>query len=229
MNIYISTCNKYRHLLFNQAVLLNKFWDRNKKVKIFGKLPPEEELPKNFEFVSMGEEDEEWSNQFIKILNQIPDTHFILLRDDFYFLEPVKKDILEDLEDYVEAHPNISRVGLQTLDEGYTDAVIPYDTTKNGFQLYYLEQDHPYLCSFEASIFKKKFLEKYIVSGEDSRTAEINMSARAKDKAEIVLLTKERVLTYRDAMIGGEERIKFIDNSFYLLTPDGWQRQNITI
>ena len=54
MKIYISTSDKYVHLIEPFAFLFNKFWSSEQQVVVLGYNKPDFKLPKNFEFISMG-------------------------------------------------------------------------------------------------------------------------------------------------------------------------------
>ena len=231
MTIVVSTCNKYRHLLKNFALLFNKFWDEKQRVLVFGYLPPEELLPENFKFISLGTEDEPWSDQMIEILEQIPDSQFIYLREDYYLLKPVPIDKVQALWDFMRGCGDYKRMSLQSIKD-YTQPVKKFfsEIMMQNIKLYRMEWDAEYLCSFEASIFRKDLLQKYLVAGEGSQEGENNTSNRMKKKYEVVLIPEETILYYKDAFRGGrEQRIEDRNGELWLLTPDGWQFTGVKI
>lgn len=228
MIIAVSTCNKYRHLVYNFARLFNRFWDEKQEVLVFGYLPSDETLPDNFRFISLGQADEPWSTQTLKILDQIPEEQFIFLREDFYLLKPVPVNKVKSLWDFMLGCRDYKRIGLQSFND-----YAPEEKTMMKFfaqiytsdiKLWRMGWKSPYICSFEASIFRKDFLQKYMIAGESSQEAENNTSARARQDDNVVLIPEETILYYKDAFRGGREhRIEDRDGEIWNLTPDGWK------
>lgn len=236
--IYVTTCDHFRHLCLPFAKLFNKFWDPNREVTIFGNLPPEEELPPNFKFISLGFGQLPWSDQMIAFgkwaQDNLKEQFIILLHEDFFLLEPVDLKQLAELEEYALSHENIGRIGLQCLWDGYQGFTNKYDKTPGGVELFQLDLHAMYRCSLEASIFNKDFIFRYMKPGENTAHAEVEMSIRARGNPAPCLVTDKRTLVYKDARIGGGDRIKFVDGYLHLLTqgPDGndlWVNKGIKI
>ena len=76
MKIYISTSDKYVHLIEPFAFLFNKFWSSEQQVVVLGYNKPDFKLPKNFEFISMGisrNDPKEWSTDLRNYFQSIDD------------------------------------------------------------------------------------------------------------------------------------------------------------
>ena len=56
VNIYISTSNKYIHLIKPFQYLFNKFWSDKQKVTVMGYEEPKFKLEDNFDFISLGKQ-----------------------------------------------------------------------------------------------------------------------------------------------------------------------------
>ena len=200
LNVYVTTCEKYEYLLPDFKKLFRKFWGARK--------------------ITIWSGNEEYSTQLMHHLQSIKDKYFILLHEDFYLTAPVQVDLLRGLEEYVEkSDTEITRIGLQTFKEGYVGAVNSYTRLPEG-ELFRLRENHNYLCSFEASIFNREKLLSYMSEDEDPWKTEVNSSRRMKGKGEIVLLTRERVLTYKDAVVHGTKRIHIKDGELFAFDPD---------
>ena len=55
MKFYVSTADKYVHLVKPFSFLFNKFWGENQKVTFLCYKPIKFNLPSNFSFISLGE------------------------------------------------------------------------------------------------------------------------------------------------------------------------------
>ena len=114
LNIYITTSNKYLHVLKPFSYLFNKFWSDTQKVTILGYEKPQFKLPKNFEFVTLGEQKgiEYWSEDLQSFFSSIDDKYFIYSMEDHFILDYVNFNILDNLKKHL--NENVGRVGLST-------------------------------------------------------------------------------------------------------------------
>ena len=184
--VYITTCPKYEYLVPTFLKLIAKYWGR--KVKI------------HYAF-----KDEPWSTQAIRLLEEIKSKHFIWLLEEFLLIDNVRIELLKDLEGYVVKHPEISRIGLQSRYDGFEKVSQPYEILDKQ-QLYQLNYDAEYILSLEASIFKKETLLKYMVPGQKPWDAEVDICSKARKEKELVLVTQDTVIPYKDALRRGEVR-----------------------
>ena len=99
MNVYISTSDKYLHILKPFSYLFNKFWSDKQKVYILGYELPSFDLPDNFEFISMGEQKgiKYWSSDLHKFFSSIDDEYFIYSMEDHFILDYVDIKLFERL------------------------------------------------------------------------------------------------------------------------------------
>lgn len=164
------------------------------------------------------ERDVGYSNALREKLDSIKDDRVIILCDDFYFIEPVDKSVLDKLIEFA-THTNADRVSLQSIDDGYI-GFTKLETTVAGLKMYRIHEKHQYVCSFEASIWKREFLLKVLIPNENPWEAEVNSGFRARGH-NVVFVPEKRVVQYRDAMIHGQPRIKVIDGEFHNLVPGG--------
>jgi len=114
LKFYVSTADKYVHLIKPFSFLFNKFWSEDQEVVVLGYKAPDFELPHNFSFVSMGKSENnpsEWSNGLIDYFNSIDDEWFIYATEDMFVVNPVDFQSLEKLEEYTK-DPQVGRIGL---------------------------------------------------------------------------------------------------------------------
>ena len=200
--IIVTTCDKYRHLLPEFAKRFNKYWKDGREVTVVGYTPPQKELPSNFRFHSLGiEGDGKWTGQMIDFLEDFIHPFFIRLSEEFFIYHPVNLPLLMKVQKKLELDPNIYRIGLQTVHEGYDD-----QSSFMGSDIFQLNYNAEYLSSFEASIYNTKKLKEYLIPGLHIWDAENNISNKARQNKERVLVTEERIIFYKDAMRRGESR-----------------------
>ena len=77
LNIYISTSNKYIHLIKPFQYLFNKFWSDKQKVTILGYEEPKFKLEDNFNFISLGKQTtiNDWCSDLSNFLESIDDDY----------------------------------------------------------------------------------------------------------------------------------------------------------
>ncbi len=131
--------------------------------------------------------------------------NFIRLSEEFFLHAPVDVELLSRLEQHMEDNPGIFRIGLQTVHEGYDQCHLSIEGEKD---IFYLKPDAEYLCSLEASIFNGPMLEVMLAGVGDIHIweSEVALSKEARKIGATVIVTENRVLSYKDAMRRGESR-----------------------
>ena len=208
IKIYVTTCKKQAWLLTHFDTLFHRFW--NGEYKVFGQYGMKQ-----------------YSDQLLDYFSTVDDDYLILLHEDFYFINKVDQKRVADLVEYARDY-DVDRIGLQSLYDGYQGCAKKVDKTQGGIDMYRLADRHNYVCSFEASIWRREFLLTHLVKGEDPWQTEVNARMRARVKNKI-FITKEKTCDYRDAYIHNEQRIKVINGTFHLLVPgDTWEDLEIS-
>ena len=115
MNVCIPTCDPHLFVLKGFSYCFNKYWGKDFNVTILGFSKPDFELPDNFEFISMAEEQvgkaKGWSNYVIEYISSIDDEHFIFGIDDFCLVRPFDRELFEILKG--ELTDEVGRIDLQ--------------------------------------------------------------------------------------------------------------------
>lgn len=185
MRVIVTTYSKKQHLLENFDRLMKKHWGVKYEVDI-------------------SPEGEHKSDQLIRIANLIEDDYFILLQEDFYLYEDVDKNFLKECKEFAEGF-EVDRFSLQARKDGYEMTSVDFGEVA-GRAVYQLMPTERYLCSLEASIWRRKFLLENLESGYSDRSIELEMSKRVKQGSRI-FVPEEPVLVYTDAFRGGEPRM----------------------
>ena len=102
MTVYVSTCDKYMHLLKGFTYLFNKYWGEDQAVIVLGFAQPPFELPSNFTFHSMEPvETRAWTDNMRDYFVSIEDDHFVFMFDDYWLTEKVNLDEVAEMETFV--------------------------------------------------------------------------------------------------------------------------------
>jgi len=131
--VVVTTSDKYLPALLPYIYLTREYWSRLKQFKVMGFSQPEFELPKNFEFISVGKfEDypvERWTDAVIKFLEEhLENELFILMLEDYWITRRVSDEAISLAAAYMERHPNIIKFDL-CADRLYAGGAIRgYDT-----------------------------------------------------------------------------------------------------
>ena len=114
LNIYISTSNKYIHLIKPFQYLFNKFWSDKQKVTILGYEEPKFKLEDNFNFISLGEQTtvNDWCLDLTNFFESIDDEYFIHAVEDQFIIKPVNQNMIHRLVDVMDE--SIGRIALET-------------------------------------------------------------------------------------------------------------------
>ena len=168
-NIYISTSNNYHHCLQPFAYLFNKFWSDKQKVTFLGYDTPTQQLPDNFNFISLGKQlGPEWyANDLRKFFESINDKQFIYTMEDQFILDYVNKDLVNTLLQECE-RSNVGRACL-TNSIFQTHMGKKHDSYKqvSDYELITYSQDSAFRITCEWSVWDKDYICSYLKDGLD--------------------------------------------------------------
>lgn len=156
IKIFITTSDRYAHILPVFCYLFNKYWPEQ-EATILGYDVPQITLPDNFTFHSMGKQGDvsEWSTDLRRYFEAQPDQHVCWLMEDCFIKQPVNEDNM--LMAYACMMPGVGRIGLNK------DIVNRPHTVDNGMLL--AAPDSRYRLSTQPSIWSKDFLLQYLTGG----------------------------------------------------------------
>ncbi len=195
MNIFVSTSNKYLHLLKPFMFLFNKFWSEDQPVTILGYKKPEFELEKNFKFFSLGEDDNvnNWSSDLRRYfeLEYISEEPFIYLMEDCLITEKVNLSFVKSLENVY--HQTIGKLGRILLSNDVkglrVQSVFPHNLVE-------ICQDENWRISTSISLWDKRYWLKYLISGRTPWEFEVEGSKEAKNDGWHILAMKDNYPSY---------------------------------
>lgn len=200
MKIYVSTCDKYDHLLPGFAHMFNKYWGPDQEVHVLGfRQPPE--LPANFVFHSMEPvETVPWSTNMRNFFSQIEDDHFIFLFDDYWLTNKIDHNKIAEFENLLVSDK------LAKFDLTFFLRIYPYDQYKDGF--IQSRRNNLFRLSTQPAIWSKAFWMKWINPGLTPWQFEIAQNAYDD---EVIVGTERSYYVYGNMCEKGKPRQQNID------------------
>ena len=162
--VYVWTSDRQMVCLPAWAYLFNKFWPYEQNVKILGYKKPSFALPKNFDFVSLGEQrgPKYWSNDMKNYFKTVDKELIYLTCDDGFIVDNVNKDLLDMALKVSFLNPNDKFLKFNLTCDVSTRA---YETLKQfeNYNLIRSLQHVSYRQSLNHAIWNKdRFLSKLI-------------------------------------------------------------------
>jgi hypothetical protein len=102
IEFFVITCDKYVHLMEDYVKFFNKYWDDRIFVTILGYMSPKCELPNNFIFYSLGDQNNfgnYWTNALIPYFNEVKCEFACILLDDIFFIRQTEIEKLFSIFD----------------------------------------------------------------------------------------------------------------------------------
>jgi len=155
---YIITSDATAEILPASCYLYNKYWlpQGGQHFKILGNHGPKENLPENFEFVKIKDENniQKWTRYLHDyILNNETGEYFVLALDDYLPNAPLDTELFGKLVTYAKTHEKIGRLPLGRLDVESWDRIEDY--------LVKLKPDSVYRLSCQISVWNREYFLKY--------------------------------------------------------------------
>ncbi len=178
LNIYVITNDKHLWLVPPFIYLFQKYWP-NQKINIVGfNFPGEMRLQsKNVDFISIDDQnwaDNKWSDALLNLMDYIPDTHFVLMLEDYWINKPVNISAIHSLCEMAQSYDDILRIDLSNdrqYNADHTDA-----GERDGIHMIETSPNSPYQISLQAGIWNKHLLTKAIQPGWSPWDVEIQGS-----------------------------------------------------
>lgn len=206
--VYVMTSDGYLPILRSYAYLFNRYWSEEQPVVVAGYAAPSFELPPNFSFISLGNQKDypvnKWSNGLIKLLNQIDDSHLILMLEDYLITRHVDTDAIRILYDYARQFTYTVRVDL-TGDRLYAHGADLNYGAVNRLDLIKSMPGSPYHLSMMTAIWNRELLLKVLVPNETPWDLEIRGTTRLSHEQDMLVIgTRQWPVRHTLAFRGGD-------------------------
>jgi hypothetical protein len=174
LRVVVPTCDKYLWLVQPFTYLFNRYWSELQPVVVAGFSRPDFHLPPNFTFYQIAREDypaNKWSDGMIKLLQNLPDQHFILLLEDYFLCRTVDHTAVDSCYEYIKDKPEVLRIDL-TADRLYAGGM--FDLESYG-RMDIIETPHgtPYQFSTQAGIWNRDRLLEILIPGRSAWESEL--------------------------------------------------------
>ena len=163
--VVVLTCDAYWEAVRVFAWTFRKYWSVDQRVVIGGFAPPPFDLPQNFQFISIGRQEDypiqKYSSGLIQFLNLIRDDVFVLMPDDFWLKDQTHLANVQTAVDLALEIPYLLRIDL-IRDRDYTNLDLrgARDTfaVRNGLEFIKSDAQMPYQMSLAPSVFRRRML-----------------------------------------------------------------------
>ena len=199
MEIYFVTSDKYIHLMKGAAIQFNKYWSRPTPVKVLGYKPPDFSLPSNFTFISLGDQkayNNSWTDPLRDYLNTTPESHFLLMLEDYWLTHPVDQAKVEELE------KEVTQFGVSKADLSYDVGL--YKTTRYKEKFLCSLQTTRYRNSLQAAIWNKDYFMKFLKPGWSPWEFELKGMRLAFNDGATIISFPEEVVRYANIYLKGK-------------------------
>jgi hypothetical protein len=225
LTLYIPTCDSYLFLVKPYTFLFNKFWNRPQKVVYLGYDKPKCDLPDNFDFITIGNDDDlkNWSSDLINFFNSIDDEHFMVCTDDLFLVDYTNFEVYDKLLKYLD-NPKVGRINVSrdTVNRPHKD----FDTSE-GLTIIEAKQSADYRISLSLSIWRRDYFLKNLKPGQTPWQFEGDIGQCGQHDGYHILGTKgdgppdnAPVFTTNGIWRSNKERLNF-HNSNYSYVNDG--------
>lgn len=201
--VIVVTSKDYLWAMKAFAYLFNIFWSELQPVIVFTDVIAREPLRHNFTFRTINNgrplPKERWSDGLIHGLNLIPNSHFVLMLEDYWLVRTVDHRGIETLADFAQMNSDILRIDLTDDRQFNGDArdigsFGHYDLVETPYQ-------SPYQMSFQAAIWNRTLLLEIL---QRNKTPwEVEMHTQPPESMRVIG-TKQSPLRYINAFKGGD-------------------------
>ena len=189
--VICAASDKYLPALRIYAHLLNKYWNPNPRVVVAGFSFPDFDLPDNFEFVSIGKQEDypfqKWSNAICKFLNEIEDEAFVLMLEDYFITRPVNTPAVRILYDYMLQFEYVIKIDL------CADRLYAHGADLNYGNVAYIDliksmPGSPYHMSLMTGLWRRKHLLRHLIPDESPHDVELIGTTRLSHDQDVIVL-----------------------------------------
>lgn len=186
--IFIATSNLFLPMLRPFVHLFNKFWSSEQPVIFLGYSKPNFDLPKNFSFVSMGEQRgiNYWSDDVKPIIESIETDYFIYTAEDQFLTKEVNFDAFTALLEAAKYENFIApaRIALTNTVSNQEHELLCKVDSRN---IVAATQAANYRASLIWSIWRKDYFLKHLHSNFSPWNFEVNTMSDTKFDNELII------------------------------------------
>jgi len=191
MRVVVLTSDKYLPAVRPFAYLFGKYWGSDVPVTVAGYSRPNFDLPANFDFISLGRQEDypfnKWSDALIKLLGSMIDEAFVLMLEDYWITRPVNRDAVQILFDYAVQFGYVLKIDI------CADRLYAFGTDLDYSHVAYLDliksmPGSPYHMSLYPGIWRRDNLLRCLVPGESPHELELVGTTRVSHLQDMIVL-----------------------------------------
>jgi hypothetical protein len=178
------------------------------QVEVLGFSRPWFDLPKNFDFNSLGPQSQypfnKWSDALMLALSMISDEAFVLMLDDYWITRPVNRQAVRILYDYAIQFKYVLKIDL-CADRLYAFGADLEYSTVSYLDLIKSMPGSPYHMSLWPGIWRKDLLSRCLIPGESPHDLELVGTTRVSHMQDMIVLgTRQWPLKITLGLRGGD-------------------------
>lgn len=211
MQVIVVTSDKYSHLLrgFFHQWAKHYGWPIGDRLFVCGFTEPDF-MPPNGYFYSAGDPTHyppgRWSDQLIKILDEVAEEVFLLLLEDYWLVRPVDTQAIRMMYDYCFQFQNVVKFDVTTdrlFAEGGGKYLYGYNTYETLGYLDLIKSDFgsPYHLSLWGGLWRRDLLRRFLMPGETAQQTELNGTHRLAQVGDELLVLGARQAPMRHANV----------------------------
>jgi len=189
--VIVMTSDKYLPALLPFAWLFDKYWNNEQQVLVAGFTPPDFDLPDNFEFHSIGKQEDypfgKWSNALHDLLVDIDDEAFVLLLEDYWIKRKVDVHAIKILHSYAVQFGYVLKIDIAG-DRLYAHGADLYYDTLEYLDLIKSMPGSPYHMSLMPGVWRKDNMLKVIIPNESPHNLEMEGTTRVSHMQDLLVL-----------------------------------------
>ena len=197
--VYVTTSGRYLWALRPFAWLFNRFWSEQQLVRVITDLPPKFGLPPNFTVEAVGGgraiPANRWSDSLIAALELMPESHLVLLLEDYWLVREVDQQGLSLLAEFAAMQKDLLRLDL-TDDRQYNGHA--RDVGYLGrYDLVETPGTSEYQMSLQAAIWNRDLLLSVLKPGLSPWDVELSLSPELHGRQDLrVIGTRQCPVRY---------------------------------
>jgi hypothetical protein len=216
MTVVVFTSDKYIELLKGFSLCFNRHWSEEQEVLILGFKSPEFDLPDNFKFVSVGNQDDFEPYAFCKPFRPIIETleeEIVMFLEDCFLIRKVDLNVLGRAESLI-TKGHVQRVDMFWGCRSQYEAAVTY-TGDDDFLEY--PQDMAWRVTMSPGIVHKERLLKHFNDDYNIWQAEKIPQKYARNDGAVLLCGKAPIAPWVNVVDKGRFNAKY----FYSRLPSG--------
>ena len=183
----VTAYEENRHLLQGFLRLADKFYPRELTVDVAPKGEPK-------------------ASQLLRMLKNISEEYVILLEEDFYFIAPVRIDLLDYILDFCSVE-KVDRFSLQSKNCYKVREWKDSGKLLGPYIVYQVIPEVHIHFSLEASIWRRDFLQEHLGKEQNDEAIELQISEKIRYLPTSIYALDFRVIEYRDVLRRGKQHI----------------------